>query len=117
MKKRRLILIASLSLAIAMFLGVLAMLPERPGVTKANFDRIQDGMTPDEVKENFGGRERDSAYVDMDGFEISSTGQNWIVDDHSHVNIRFIQGRVVEKRWVVQDETLLMKIRRWLHLD
>jgi outer membrane protein assembly factor BamE (lipoprotein component of BamABCDE complex) len=53
-KKKRLLLIASLPLTIALTLGVLAMLPPPPGVTKANFDRIQEGMTRAEVEEIFG---------------------------------------------------------------
>jgi hypothetical protein len=44
--KRRLLLLASLPLAIvAMTLGVLALLPPSPGVTKTNFDRIMEEMT------------------------------------------------------------------------
>ena len=35
--KKRLLLLATLPLAIAVTLGVLAMLPPSPGVTKANF--------------------------------------------------------------------------------
>ena len=52
---KRLILLASLPLMIAVALGVLAMLPPGPGVTKANFDRIEKGMTTAQVKEIFGG--------------------------------------------------------------
>ena len=57
--KRSLLLIASLPLTIAVTLGVLAMLPAifppKPGVTKANFDRIEKGMTMTEVEAIFGG--------------------------------------------------------------
>src|ERR1017187_4650698 len=53
--KKRLILIASLPLTIAVTVGVLALLPPSPGVTKANFDRIQDDMTNADVKQILGG--------------------------------------------------------------
>ena len=53
-RKKRLLLIASLPLAIVVTLGVLAQLPPRPGVTRANFDRIEKGMTLAQVEEIFG---------------------------------------------------------------
>ena len=54
--KKRLILIAALPLVIvAVTLGVLAMLPPGPGVTKANFDRIEKGMTLAQVELLLGG--------------------------------------------------------------
>jgi len=44
--RRRLILATVAVAAIAcIVLGTLAMLPPRHGVTKANFDRIEEGMT------------------------------------------------------------------------
>jgi hypothetical protein len=53
---KRLILIASVPLVIVVTLGVLALLPpdDRPGVTKANFDRIEKWMTKAQVEEIFG---------------------------------------------------------------
>jgi hypothetical protein len=43
---KRLLLIAALLLIVAaVILGVLSLLPPDPGVTKANFDRIEKGMT------------------------------------------------------------------------
>jgi hypothetical protein len=52
--KKRVLLIASLPLAAALVLGVLAMLPARPGATKANYDRIEIGMPKVEVERMFG---------------------------------------------------------------
>jgi hypothetical protein len=43
--KKRLLLLAAVPITIAVILGVLSILPSRPGVTKANFDRIEEGMT------------------------------------------------------------------------
>jgi hypothetical protein len=48
--KKRLLLIASLPLAIAVIIGVLAMLPPRTCVTKEIFDRIKVGMPIEEVE-------------------------------------------------------------------
>ena len=50
MTKKRLLLIACLPLTVAVTLGVLAMLPPRPGVTKTNFGRMEIGMTRVEVE-------------------------------------------------------------------
>jgi hypothetical protein len=55
--KKRLLLIAVPPLSIAVTLGVLAMLPPGPGVTKANFDRIEKEMTRAEVEQVFGQEE------------------------------------------------------------
>jgi hypothetical protein len=50
-KRRRLMWSAAILAAIVtVVLGVLAMLPAQPGVTKANFDRIEIGMFSDEVE-------------------------------------------------------------------
>jgi len=52
--KKRQLRIASVPLIAAVVLGVLSILPPRPGVTKATFDRIEDGMTRTEVEQIFG---------------------------------------------------------------
>jgi hypothetical protein len=107
--KKRLLLIASLPLVIVVVLGVLAMLPPRPGVTKANFDRIQEGMTMMEVEEIFG-REGNQASRGRTVF--------WGADDGSGAAIGFGMSHdcVVGKHWHDSNETFLDKIRRWLHL-
>ncbi len=102
--KKRLALIAVLPLTI----GVLAMLPPRPGVTKATFDRIQDGLTLSGVEE-LPGREN--------GGDIEGTSRGvWKANDGSIVCIRFVDDCVFGKLWFDSDETILDKIRRWLHL-
>jgi hypothetical protein len=115
-KKKRFFLIAILPLTIALTLGVLAMLPPRPGVTKANFDRIQDGMTMAEVEEIFG------AYPE---FRVGHAGNHktWRNPNGSLAHIWFdtdLFGEnkvwVSEKEWHDSDETILDKLRRWLHL-
>jgi hypothetical protein len=49
MTKKRMALLAVLPVTVAVVLGAVVMLPPRPGITKANFDRIQEGMTLAEV--------------------------------------------------------------------
>ena len=105
--KKRLLLIAAVPLAIVVVLGVLSVLPSRPGVTKANFERIEEGMTKAEVEGIFG-REGKMGGVKLWMF--------WEADDGSEAGIAFIDDCVVSKRWHDSTETILDKIRRWLHL-
>jgi hypothetical protein len=107
-KKKRLLLFASLPLTIAVILGVLAMLPSRPGVTKANCDRIEMGMTQAKVEEIFGRK----------GVPLwSPRALLWASDDGSEVEVDFgVVGCVQTKIWVSSNESFLEKIRRWLHL-
>ena len=92
----------------AVTLGVLAMLPPRPGVTKANFDRIEKGMTKAQVEEIFG----------REGVPLwTPRALLWASDDGSEVEVDFgVVGCVQTKIWVGSNETILDKIRRWLHL-
>jgi hypothetical protein len=108
MRKRRLLLIASLPLAVAVIIGVLAMLPERPGLTKANFDRIEEGMTLQEVEYIFG---RPGRYT--------WGGYCWQTDDgaRTFVVFDFNGDSAGHKIWEDSTESPLDKLRRWLHLD
>jgi hypothetical protein len=117
--KKRLILVASLSLAaIAVTVGVLVVLPLRPGVTKANFDRIQEGKRLEEVEQIFGGKGQSPREELRDFKELLCI---WITDDGSLGSITFRDDCVLGKRWVARrllrfDETFLDKIRRWLRV-
>ena len=106
MTKKRLLLIAFLPLTIAVTLGVLAMLPPSPGVTKANFDRIQEGMTLGEVEAIFG----------REG-QMTEWGRYWKADDGSGAFFQFRDHCVVYREWYESTETILDKLRRWLHLQ
>ena len=116
MTKKRLLLLASLPLTIVVILGVLAMLPPSPGVTKANFDCLQEGMTLAEVQKIFG--EEGEWFGEITLWEIKApwTGFVWLADDGSIAGIRFVDDCVTDKRWTISNETILDKIRRWLHL-
>jgi hypothetical protein len=109
MTKKRLLLIASLPLAVALVIGVLAMLPPRPGVTKANFDRIETGMTESEVEQILGGK----AKCRVGGETVEAI---WEADDASSTLVEFEADRVFRKQWFGSHEAFLAKICRWLHL-
>jgi hypothetical protein len=84
MPKKRLLLIASFPFTIALTLGVLAMLPPSPGVTKANFDRIKEGMTKAEVEEILGGPAET---------KTPTTVGNWWTSEASKIRGRFQRAR------------------------
>ena len=106
--KKRLILIAAVPLTIALMVGVLAMLTTRSNVTKANFERIQEGMTRPEVEQVFG-----MAGISQSSKEDALTA--WEADDGSVAYVRFLDGCVVRKSWHDSELTFFQKIRRRLH--
>jgi hypothetical protein len=54
-KKRWIVLAGLLAACVCLTLAVLALLPPRPGVTPANIERIENGMTRTEVETILGG--------------------------------------------------------------
>jgi hypothetical protein len=122
MTKKRLILVVALPFAaIAMTVAVLAILPPRPGVTKANFDRIQEGMTRAEVEEIFGGPSSEDVVISTkDGKMIITFDQprvkGWGADDGLAVIEFDEKGKTKEKSWSGLPLSLFDRIRRWLHL-
>jgi hypothetical protein len=135
--KKRLLLFASLPLVIAVTVGVLAMLPPRPGVTKTNFDRIETGMTRAEVEDIFGGKGKEwpefwmrsdadilKGMTTQEIREIDSRERQgwdrfimrWDANDEAQAGILIQNDCVVAKQWFDSNETFLDKIRRWLHL-
>jgi hypothetical protein len=112
MTKKRLLLFASLPLTIALTLGVLAMLPPSPGVTKANFDRIEKGMTKAEIEEVFGRKGNPAVEIGQRALGVLY----WVEDDGSVAEIIILDDGVMSKKWTNSNETMLQKIRRVLHL-
>ena len=98
-------------------LVVSAMLQEnRPGVTLANFDRVQIGTTLGDVDTIFGERfsiRQASGMLAIDGSPVSY--RVWLGDD-GQARIGFANGRVCEKRWTDTPRTLPEKIRQWLRV-
>ena len=114
MRKRLLLSTAALAVLACVVLLVLAMLPPRPGVTKANFDRIKVGMTEDDVARILGRR------ADL-STPVSSTLPNtirrahWQGDGETKVSVTFYDEAAMGRTWE-SPETFLEKIQRWLHL-
>jgi hypothetical protein len=112
-KRRYLISAAVLAACVGIAFGVLAMLPPRPGVTKANFDRIEKGMTREDVEVLFGGK-GDWRWIVGD-WEVKSEWM-WRDNDGVEATINFENDCVTKKQWSGSDETIPDKLRRWLHL-
>ncbi len=108
MKAKRLLLLASLPLTVAAILGVVVMLTPRPGVTKANYDRIEIGMKQSEVEAILG-----KPTVDSFGYGWSDwngpSGGAWAC-------ILFREDIVIQKGWrgPWETESLPAKILRWI---
>jgi hypothetical protein len=124
MKKKCLLLSAGLLVILAsagFFIG-LTFLDRRPGVTKANFDRIETGMTREEVDALFGDEVLPFLVIDEDPNEvwpIDTSGNelySWSIDDVGMAHITFHNGIVVERAWYDRSDTLLEKLRRWLRI-
>ena len=103
MTRKRLFVIAGIFVSVVcIVLATLAMLPSRPGVTKANFDRIEKGMTRPEVESIFGRKE-------SKGF--------WRADNGACAFVNFnLSGHAVDMGWWDSEETTWEKMLRWLHL-
>ena len=81
-----------------------------PAVTKANFDRIEKGLTRSEVDAIFRG-EGELLSVNNRVSVIA-----WDGDDGSSAHIAFLDDSVTDATWHDSDETLFEKIRRWFSL-
>ena len=106
MRKRLLLSAGTMAAIVGVTLLVLAMLPPSAGVTNANFDRIEDGMSKAEV-------------VSLLGENGITFGRatSWYADDGSSVVVvGFEDDCVIFKECLPSHETILDKIRRWLRL-
>jgi hypothetical protein len=111
-KRRYLIAAALLAASIFVVIVVLASLPARPGVTKANFDRIEDGMTMREVEQILGG-----VGLTFHGFADQKSMFVWAAEDGSMAFVAVSNDAVLSKSWHASRETILTKLRRWLRLS
>jgi hypothetical protein len=125
MKKRgRLLLIASLPLAVAVVFGALAMLPAPLGVTKANFDRIENGMTKPEIECIIGLPTDQSAHglnwLNAHNYKNSKAfmgaGQDLVVwggDDGVIIIVFAADGSIVRKGWLRGSGTNIGRFCDW----
>jgi hypothetical protein len=109
-KNRWLLLGLLLACIVGVVLIVLVLLP-RPGVTKENFDRIQNGMTRAEVEAIFG---REPSGVELGEFGL---GMWETADGREWSRLRFDRNdRVFAKRWTRDRRTILEKFLDLLSL-
>jgi hypothetical protein len=112
MTKKRLLLFGGfLGVCILLPLGVAAMMPPIPGVTKANYHRIHEGMKLAEVEEVFGTK--------GESIRLQRPG-DWMIwvspDGSAGAVFYFERDEVVYGDWTDSEESFFDKIRRWLHL-
>ena len=107
-KRRRLLIGGMLTVCVVVALIGLAALPPRPGVTEANVQRVEIGMSEAEVEAIFG-----------QPFAGTLLGDKvWDrEDDNALVLVTFENGFATQKRWLPPRESLLDKICRCLHLS
>ncbi len=114
MNRKHLLLLGPPSVAVAVMLSALALLwSPHPGVTKANFDRIEEGMTNAEVEQLLGG-----TGLPFHGFAHHEPPRTfvWEGDDGSVVFVEFTDNSVMSKKWEPSTESITDRLRRWLHL-
>ena len=115
MRRRMLLVVGAMAVIGCAALVVLLTLPPRPGITQANYDRIELGMTWVEVEQRFGEKGRLTEWT-RDGEEIRQARLMWEAEDGSCCAVISIEDdRVIAKSWWAT-ESFLNKIRRWLRL-
>jgi len=113
MTKRRKLVVASLVSALfGLGIGVVVLLPEEASVTKTNFDRIEKGMSQADVEAIFGsGPWCPMMWLGCCGIHV----EVWKNQDGSEANITFNLDSVDSKSWTASSESIVGKLRRWLH--
>ena len=119
MRKRWVLTAGMIAGLVGVVLLVLALLP-RPGVTKANFGRIQKGMSKPEIQAILGKHWFGFDHVPE---RFILVGENWRADDGAEAYIEFERRdgdettwRVCSMSWQESSETPFQKIRRWVGL-
>jgi hypothetical protein len=121
MTRKRLIVIAGLLVMLASA-GLFVALDHRPSLTRANFDRIQIGMTEAEVTAIFGRPPAEIGGIWGDLAMKTHQLQFWLDHDGRAV-VGFTNSTgcrvVASTEWIAhaRRETALEKIRRWLRLN
>ena len=118
MKKRLLAITAILTAVVGAIVLTLALLSPRPAVTKANFDRLENGMSVKVVESIFGGP--CSEWI----IPIEATQEVVMISEPRYqawqgargfASIQFNEnGRIVRKTWIDFEFSLYQKLQRWL---
>lgn len=108
MKRRYLISALLFTACVGVALAVTAMLPPTPGVTKANLDRIEIGMTVDEVNAILGPPEwhGETNNPNLCICWVGNDGRGSVYFDTS--------GRISSKTWDEREQSILERISRWV---
>ena len=109
-----------LAVAVCLTLIILALLPPRPGVTKANFDRIGEGMTLEQVNAILGPHpDVDITLEPLDTPEhkVHEFRLRWYGSD-GVIHVDFGADSIcIGKHWNDSPRTLSEIVRQWLHLQ
>jgi len=113
MKKYLVIGLLGISLGLTPLLLAIRPWQDRPGITKANFDRVEDGMTVANVEAIFGESASAFGWVCHSGSRISKFAE-WQGRDGAIAGVVFVKDVVTMKAWTASTESFAGKIRRWL---
>ena len=113
MRKRLLLASGTMAGLVGVAVVVVAMLPPGPGVTKANFDRVETGMNL-EAAERILGKAGEAMMYRAD---FPMVWMRWEGDDGSVATFGLLNGHISRKGvYTPSEEDVLKKLRRWLRL-
>ena len=101
-------------LAVLLAIGIPAFLPPTPGVTYANYSRVEKGMTRAEVEALLGKPDKVEALLGKPDMVAAPTRWSWDSADADHLWINFDEnGRVEHSAWnaTPEDRTALDRLR------
>jgi hypothetical protein len=118
MTKNRWSLVGCLIALIGVLLGNVALLLPRPGITKANLDRIENGMALEEVERIFGNPGKPARGAILYNWKPGDAIRAWHSDDGLAMVVFDDQMRVRSKWWHDRTRlTYLERFRRWMRDD
>jgi hypothetical protein len=109
-KKWWLIGFATLAICGGVAVAIRALLPSGHGVTEANCDRIEHGMTEADLDSHFG--KPAHHWIGLG----TIVEKRWICEDGAFAEVTFANGAVIRAQWYESTETITDKLRRWLSL-
>jgi hypothetical protein len=123
-RKRRLFLLGSpLALALLSISVLLWLDSQRPGVTRANFERLQEGMTKAQVEALLNGPPqhitpsgKNYSRLQNGTLLIGQTKEVWGGEQGAAIVVFDEQGGLLYKDWHDSPESFLDRIRRMIHL-